>query len=427
MNEEIRKQYSAILRTELIKALGCTEPIAVAYAAAKARSILGDMPDSCVVRCSGNIVKNVKGVTVPNSGGMKGIKAATVLGIVGGDENSELSVLQSVTEKDIEKTKELLLGDFCKTELAEGVENLFIDVLVKKAEESAQVILKDRHTNIVKIVKNGNVIFEKNDEMRKAAGEFVIDKNTLNMKDIIDFAENAPLEDFADLAKMQVECNLAIANEGLSKKYGVNVGQTLLENEENPSVQLKARAYAAAGSDARMSGCPLPVVINSGSGNQGITLSMPVEVYAKAYNIEEERKLRALAMANLVSCHEKRFIGNLSAYCGATSAAAGAACGIAWMLGASYQVICDTLTNTIATIGGMVCDGAKPSCAAKIASAVETALTGYNMAKKGRVFAFGEGIVKSDIEETIKSVGRMGKIGMKSTDIEILNIMLEDK
>ncbi|MCF0150195.1 MAG: serine dehydratase subunit alpha family protein [Firmicutes bacterium] len=427
MDDYIRKQYSAILKSELIKALGCTEPIAVAYAAAKARSILGAMPESCVVRCSGNIVKNVKGVTVPNSDGMKGISTATVLGIVGGDADSELSVLQSVKPEDIKKTQELLATDFCKAELAEGVENLYIDVVVKKGEESAEVLLKDRHTNIIKIVKNGEVIFEKNDEMSKAAGEFVIDKSTLNVKDIIEYAETAPLSEFEELVLTQVECNMAIAKEGLTKPYGTNVGQTLLAFAETPSVEIKARAYAAAGSDARMSGCPLPVVINSGSGNQGITVSMPIAVYAEHYNIPREKMLRALALGNLISVHQKRHIGNLSAYCGATSAAAGAACGIAWMMGDGYEVICGTIINSIATIGGMVCDGAKSSCAAKIASAVETALTGWHMAQKGRVFAPGEGIVKGNIEDTIRSVGRMGKIGMASTDIEILNIMLEDE
>lgn len=427
MNDCIKAQYTAILKSEMIKALGCTEPIAVAYAAAKARSVLGKMPEHCVVRCSGNIVKNVKGVTVPNSGGMKGISAAAVLGIVGGDADSELSVLQTVKPEDIEKAKALLGTDFCKAELAEGVENLYIDVKVFEGSEEATVLLKERHTNIVRIIKNGETVFEKNEEAAKASGQLVIDKSTLNVRDIIDYAENAPLSEFEELTRTQIECNLAIAGEGLTKTFGTNVGQTLLENAPDPSVQIKARAYAAAGSDARMSGCPLPVVINSGSGNQGITISMPVYIYAKHHDISEERMLRALALANLMSCHQKRFIGNLSAYCGATSAAAGAAAGIAWMLGGDYKVICDTVTNSIATIGGMVCDGAKPSCAAKIASAVETALTGYNMALKGRVFAPGEGIVKDDIEATIASVGRMGKTGMKSTDIEILNIMLEDE
>ncbi len=427
MNDCIKEQYTAILKSELIKALGCTEPIAVAYAAAKARSVLGTMPDHCVVRCSGNIVKNVKGVTVPNSGGMKGIGAAAVLGLVGGDPDRELSVLQSVKPEDIEKTAELLKTDFCKAELAEGVENLYIDVKLSKGDEEASVLLKEKHNNIVKITKNGETVFEKNDEKNKAAGAFVIDRSTLNMKDIIDYAENAALSEFEDLVQTQIDCNLAIAKEGLTKDYGVKVGQTLLEYAGGPSVQIKARAYAAAGSDARMSGCPLPVVINSGSGNQGITVSMPLYIYALHYNIPRERMLRALALADLVACHQKRYIGNLSAYCGAVSAAAGSAAGIAWMLGKDYKVICDTVTNTIATIGGMVCDGAKPSCAAKIASAVETALTSLNMAENGRVFAPGEGIVKSDIEGTIASVGRMGKTGMKSTDVEILNIMLEDE
>ncbi len=427
MNEGIRKQYTAILKSELIKALGCTEPIAVAYAAAKARSVLGDMPVSCVVRCSGNIVKNVKGVTVPNSNGMKGISSAAVLGIVGGDAESELSVLQTVKPEHIEIARGLLASDFCKAELVEGVENLYIDVIVKKGEESAEVLLKERHTNIVKIVKNGETVFENDQKSAAASGAFVIDKSTLNVKDIIDYAENAPLSDFSETVKTQIDCNYAIALEGLEKPYGTNVGQTLLECGDGSSVQLRARAYAAAGSDARMSGCPLPVVINSGSGNQGITASLPVKIYAEHYGISEERMLRALAMANLIACDQKRHIGNLSAYCGAASAAAGSAGAIAWMLGGDYKLVSDTITNAICTIGGMVCDGAKASCAAKIAASLETALTGYNMALKGRVFAPGEGLVKENIEDTIASVGRMAKTGMKSTDVEILTIMLEDE
>lgn len=427
MNETIREQYTAILKSELIKALGCTEPIAVAYAAAKARSVLGTMPDSCVVRCSGNIVKNVKGVTVPNSNGMKGISAAAVLGIVGGDAESELSVLQTVKPEDTETAKKLLTADFCKAELAEGVENLYIDVTVRKGGESAEVLLKERHINIVKIVKNGVTVYENDSKTAEASGAFVIDKSTLNVKDIIDYAENAPLSDFAETVKTQIDCNSAIANEGLTKAYGANVGRTLLEYGDGSSVQLRARAYAAAGSDARMSGCPLPVVINSGSGNQGITVSLPIMIYAGHYGISEERMLRALAMGNLLACDQKRHIGNLSAYCGAASAAAGSAGAIAWMLGGDYKVISDTVTNAICTIGGMVCDGAKASCAAKIAAALETALTGYNMALKGRVFAPGEGLVKENVEDTIASVGRMAKTGMKSTDVEILTIMLEDQ
>ena len=421
-----RKLYDnclAILNSELMVALGCTEPIAIAYAAARAREVLGTEPTKCVVRCSGNIVKNVMGVTVPNSGGMRGIDVAAILGILGGDASRELQVLESVQPEHIERTKALLKTDFCNCRLVEDVENLYVEVcLTDAANHSAAVEVKNRHNNITRICKDDDVLFAGHDAQKDGAP--VGDKSLLTVKNILEFADTVRFEDIEQIIGRQVECNSAISKEGLKGGYGTQTGRVLMENG-GEDLHTRAKAAAAAGSDARMSGCPLPVVINSGSGNQGITITMPLVEYAKAYQISRERLYRSLAAANLIAIHQKKYIGSLSAYCGAVSAACGAGAGIAYMLGGSYELVSQTITNTIATIGGMVCDGAKPSCASKIAAAVECALLALDMAKDGHVFQPGEGIVKDTVEKTIASVGRVGRVGMHGTDIEILNIMLE--
>lgn len=438
MNQHIYDTYVEILKKELIVALGCTEPIAIAYAGAKVREVLGRMPERCEVSCSGNIVKNVKGVTVPNSGGMKGIEAAATLGIVGGDASRNLAVLENVTLEQIELTRQLAEGGFCTCTLAEGVENLYITITAHTGTESASVEIRNFHSNITKITKNGSVIFPSAqqptlcdilpgqtspDESSEISA--VPDKSLLNVKDILEFGECVKLRDVADLIDRQIEYNTSISKEGLSHPWGAQVGRTILDAFGTEQVAVRAKAAAAAGSDARMSGCPMPVVINSGSGNQGMTVSLPVIEYAKEYNISKEKLTRALVIANLISLHQKKYIGSLSAYCGAVSAACGAAVGIAWMLNGTYEEICGIITGTITTIGGMVCDGAKPSCAAKIASSVDCALNALQMSRKGRIFQPGEGLVKDNVEDTIRSVGRMGRVGMRATDIEILNIMLE--
>lgn len=436
MDQKVYDAYVRILKKELVPALGCTEPIAIAYAGAVARAELGRMPEKCTVWCSGNIVKNVKGVTVPNSGGMKGIDAAAVLGITGGNSDLKLAVLESVTPADIEETKRLLKTDFCTSRLVEGVANLYILLEVSAGEDTVSVEIKDYHSNITKIVKNGEVIFEggaqcDTDEVTQQEEDE--DKKLLNVRDILAFAGECRLEDVQETLKRQLAFNQAISDEGLKNPYGAEVGRILLgtRSSEKIPTKLKAKARAAAGSDARMSGCSLPVVINSGSGNQGITVTLPVVSYAEDYGVPHEKLLRAMTVANLIAIHQKKYIGSLSAYCGAVSAACGAGAAITWMLGSSgyaggtYEEVSDTITNTIATIGGMVCDGAKPSCAAKISVAVEAALTGYQMSTRRKTFGAGEGLVKDGVEETIESIGRMGKDGMKATDIEILNIMLE--
>ncbi len=434
ISEELYQNHLAILKEELLVALGCTEPIAIAFAAAKARTLLGEMPKTCHVRCSGNIVKNVKAVIVPNSGNMRGIEVAATLGIVGGDADRELAVLESVTEADIQETKELLKSDFCTCSLAEGVDNLYIVVELKSGKHSALVELKEHHNHITRLEKDGEVLFEESEKPQKEQEEGA-DRMWLNVENILAFAEQVRLSDVEELLSGQIEYNTAISNEGLKGRYGVETGRILLENAKRAAgtenTRLRARAAAAAGSDARMSGCSLPVVINSGSGNQGITVTMPIVIYAKELGADTELLYRALVLGNLLSVHQKKYIGSLSAYCGATSAATGAACGIAYMqLKKSgeqeriYGILCDTITNSIETLGGMVCDGAKASCAAKIGLAVENALMALELSLAGNVFQPGEGMTMENPEDTIAAVGRMGRVGMKSTDVEILNIML---
>lgn len=423
MDKSLYENYLAILNSELIVAMGCTEPIAIAYAGAKAREALGRMPEHCVVSCSGNIVKNAKGVTVPNSGGMKGIPVAAVLGIIGGDASRGLAVLETVRESDLAATQTFLEHDFCQCELLADVTGLYIVVAVTAGADTVEVVIKDYHTNIVRIAKNDVDLFVKKDEA-EASEQKGPDKSLLNVKDILLFADAVRMQDVEALLSRQIQYNSTISEEGLNHPYGAQVGRSLLDDFDANSVKLRAKAAAAAGSDARMSGCALPVIINSGSGNQGITVTMPVVEYAKEYDATHEQLCRALIVSNLVAIHQKKYIGSLSAYCGVVSAACGAGAGIAYLLHCSYEEVCNTITNTIANIGGMVCDGAKPSCAAKIASAVETTIMALHLSRKNHVFQPGEGLVQDDVEKTIDSIGRMGREGMKSTDVEILNIML---
>lgn len=420
MTEHEDKAYADILNQELVEAMGCTEPIAVAYAGAVARRTLGCLPDSVLVCCSGNIIKNVKGVTVPHSGGRRGIDAAVMLGIVGGNPDKELSVIEGVTDEDRQTAERLLDKGICRVELKQNVPNLYIYVKLTAKENSAEVEIQNSHRNITLIKRNDEII--RQGSIEKA--EISDDKNRLSIKGILDYASHADLSAVEGVLEKQINDNSLIAQEGLANSYGQQVGRTLLETYGDSSVNVRSRAYAAAGSDARMSGCARPVVINSGSGNQGITVTMPVIEYANNLKVSHETLLRALIISNLVSIHIKHYIGELSAFCGATSAAAGAGAAICWLLGGDYQQIGATITNTLGTISGMICDGAKSSCAGKIASAVETALVSVSMAMKDREYQDGEGLVAKDPEETIRAYGRMAKDGMKSTDLEILHIML---
>jgi L-cysteine desulfidase len=421
LSDEQREEYLAILRAELVPALGCTEPIAVALAAAKARETLGKMPDRAEISCSGNIVKNVKGVVVPNSGGLKGIEAAALAGIVGGDASRGLEVLEGLGPKALAEVRSLLERGTCVARLAEGVDSLYIAAKLYAGRESAEARISGSHSHISALYRNGICVYAADDRPGEAEAGLP-ERDVLTVQGILEFADGVELSAIESLMSEQIKLNCAISDEGLAHHYGVDVGATALKNR-GPDLRTRASARAAAGSDARMSGCSLPVVINSGSGNQGIAASLPVIEYARGLGLPDERLYRALAVSNLVAIHQKRKIGRLSAYCGAVSAAAGSGAAISYLCGGGYEEISATIVNTIATIGGMVCDGAKPSCAAKIFQAVDAALLAYDLSSSGKVFGPGEGLVKDDVEKTIESVGRMGRVGMKKTDEEIITIM----
>lgn len=421
MESELYDAYVKILRNELVPALGCTEPIAIAYAASKAREVLGCFPDKIELCCSGNIIKNVKGVTVPNSGGLKGIDVAAALGVVGGDTTRGLEVLEGVTQEHRERTKKLVEQGFCTCSLEEGVENLYIVAKAVCGVHYAEVRIINRHTLITRIVKDGEVLYEH--AVNEESPDHV-DKSLLNVQKIVEFADCVDIDDVRDALDRQIELNMAISEEGLTNNYGAQVGKTLLQVYGN-DVKVRARARAAAGSDARMGGCSLPVVINSGSGNQGMTVSLPVIEFARELGVGKERLYRALVVSNLIAIHQKKYIGSLSAYCGAVSAGCGSGAGITYLHGGGYEDISLTVINTLANVGGIVCDGAKPSCAAKIASSVEAAIMAHYLGQKHCTFLPGEGIVKQDVESTIRSMGYIGRVGMKYTDTEILNIMID--
>ena len=421
MDKRIYREYVAILKEELQPAMGCTEPIAVAYCAALARQTLGALPETVEVLASANIIKNVKSVIVPNTNGLRGIAAAAAAGIVADNADAQLQVLAELTPAQ---------GESVSTDLEQAAftvgrsdkDYVFdIQVRVTAGTDSAFVEIAGFHTNVIRVEKNGVVLQHK--DYQESAGQHTTDRSLLTVENIIAFANEVEIADVQETLQRQIDLNWAISEEGLRGDYGANIGRILLQSY-GTSVHNRAKAYAAAGSDARMNGCDLPVVINSGSGNQGITVSVPVIVYAQEKNIEKEKLLRGLVVSNLIAVHQKKYIGSLSAYCGVVSAACGAACGICYMLGYPYEVVCETITNTIATVGGMVCDGAKSSCAAKISTALQTALLGMKMGLHDRAFQPGEGLVEDDVEETIRSIGRMGRDGMHSTDLEILNIML---
>ncbi len=421
LDAHVYDEYLKILKEEVVPALGCTEPIAIAYAAAVGRKVLGCMPDEIVARCSGNIIKNVKAVIVPTTGNMKGIETSAILGAVGGNPDKKLEVLVDVTDEDLQKTRELLSRKICRVELLEGVSNLQIIMEMRKGDDTSLVEIAYAHTNIVRVERNGEILYKKESVDKNETGT---DRSLLNLKDIYEFSQTVEIEDIRELMERQVAYNMNIAEEGLKNKYGASVGATILKYYGN-DVRSRARALPAAGSDARMNGCPLPVMINSGSGNQGMTVSLPVVEYADYLNVSGETEYRALVLSNLVAIYQKNGLGKLSAYCGAVSAAAGAGAGIAYLHGADFEIITETITNTLANVSGIVCDGAKASCAAKIATSVDAAIMGYYMAADHHCFQPGEGLVKEDAEATIRSIARMGREGMKSTDVEILKIMLE--
>ena len=415
--------YVKILEEELKPAMGCTEPIALAYAAAVARKVLGEVPEKVVIGASGSIIKNVKSVIVPNTNRLKGIPAAAAAGIVGGDPEKELEVIAHVTEEQIKGMRTFL--DTAEI-IVEHVDNgLTFDIIVTlyKGENYSKVRIVNYHTNIVLIEKNGEVLQEV--EVQGESEEGLTDRSLLKMKDIWDFINSVDIADIKEMLDRQIACNMAIAEEGIRGDYGANIGKVLIDMN-GTDVRTRARAMAAAGSDARMNGCELPVIINSGSGNQGITASVPVIVYAKELGVDDDKMYRALALSDLTTIHQKTPIGRLSAFCGAVSAGAGAGAGIAYLNGGDFEAVVHTVINAVAIVSGMVCDGAKASCAAKIAEAVDAGIIGYNMHIRGQNFEDGDGIVKSGIEDTILSVGRLAKEGMKETNTEILSIMISE-
>ena len=427
LSENDFKNYTAILREELIPAMGCTEPIAIAYAAAMTRKLLGEMPIRITVNCSGNIIKNVKGVTVPNSGGQKGIEVAAILGMVGGDPDKKLEVIAGVTDEDREECRRLNETKICDVNLSEDVPNLYIEIIMESEEHTACVRIAYHHTDIVYMSKNQEVLRDVEHEVKEEATQGIVctDRNKMSLQGLLEYANTVDLAEIKDVIQRQIEMNSRISQEGLDNAWGAQIGKTILGNWGH-DVRTEACAAAAAGSDARMSGCPLPVVINSGSGNQGITVSVPVMVYAEELNVEKEKLYRALALSNLTAIHEKTPIGRLSAYCGAVNAGAGAGAGIAYLCGGGYEEVIHTVVNALAIVSGIVCDGAKASCAAKIASAVDAGILGYNMYIRGQEFYGGDGIVTKGVEATLRNVGRLGKEGMRETNEEIIKMMIED-
>ena len=418
---EMHAQFIDILKEELVPAMGCTEPISIAYAAAKARQVLAETPLQAKVEVSGNIVKNAKSVTVPHTGGLRGIRSAFVAGLVAGNADAQLEVLSSVSEQEIEEIKRVEETFAVEITTPDNARTFDIGVTLKSKNHTVFVRIADAHTNIVCIKKNDETLFEKPlaDIPKKT------DRSALTVENIYEFAQTVDVAQVQAVLDRQIEYNMAIAEEGLKNDYGANVGKVLMRSYQ-PDIKITAKAYAAAASDARMNGCELPVIINSGSGNQGITASVPVVVYARGLQLPKEKLYRALCVSNLITVHLKDGIGTLSAYCGVVSAGAGAACGVAYLLGGTKKEIAHTLVNALAIDSGIICDGAKASCAAKIATAVESGLLGLHMYYNGNQFFAGDGIVKKGVENTIKSVSRLAHTGMKETDREIIRIMMEN-
>ena len=418
ISNERYEHYVNVLKEELVPAMGCTEPIAIAYAAAKAKSTLGRFPTSCSIAVSGNIIKNAKSVVVPHTGGMRGIETAVIAGLVGGNADARLEVLSSVTEDDIAKMREIKESLPIAVSLSESDYPFDIILTLVADGDEATVRIVNRHTNIVSISKNGKKLFD--GEINEAVE---IKKMDLSVEEILEFSNMVKINDVKDILKRQIDYNMAIAEEGLRNNWGANIGKVYMGCYAK-DISIKAKAYAAAGSDARMNGCELPVIINSGSGNQGMTASIPVVIYWQELGLDEEKLYRALCVSNLLTIHVKRGIGTLSAYCGAVAAGAGAGAGIAYLYGGGYEEIAHTLVNSLAIDSGLICDGAKASCAAKIATAVENGILGFNLYRMGNQFIGGDGIVKKGVENTIDSISRLAKDGMRDTDREILNIML---
>lgn len=414
--------YIDILKEELVPAMGCTEPIAIAYCASKVRETLRHLPESIKIYVSSNIIKNVKSVIVPNTNGLHGIETAAGIGMLAGNANKELEVLIDVKEEDIKKLPQYLKSTKIELSSVDNNHSLYIEIIGEYQNQSARVIIRDSHTNIYLIEKNNEILYKNEIEIKKNISS--LDKSLLSIEDIVEFANIVDIKDVKSILDRQIKYNMAIANEGLKNKYGANIGKTILKYGQNDIIQY-CKALAASGSDARMNGCEMPVVINSGSGNQGITCSVPVIAFAKKKNIDQNILYRALVVSNLCTIHIKNNIGKLSAYCGVVIAGAGCGAGICYLEGGRLLDISHTIVNALAIISGVVCDGAKSSCAAKIASSVEAGILGYYIYKDGNEFVDGDGIVKKGVENTIEAVGKLARIGMCETDKEIIHIMID--
>ena len=414
--------YTRILHEELVPAMGCTEPIALAYAAAQARALLGKMPERVRVEASGSIIKNVKSVIVPHTDHLKGIPAAVCAGIVAGDETRQLEVIADVTQEGARAVRAYMDLTPVQVDFLDSPLTFDMIVTVSAGEDTARVRIANAHTNIVLMEKNGEKLVDT--PVTGESEEGFTDHSILSVEGIWDYIHALDTADVRQLLLRQVACNMAIAEEGLRGSYGANIGQVML-TAYGSDVRVRAKAMAAAGSDARMNGCEMPVIINSGSGNQGITCCVPVAVYAKELGVEEDKFLRALALSNLIAIHIKTGIGRLSAFCGAVSAGAAAGAGIAYLHGGDFKVIAHTVVNALGIVSGIICDGAKASCAAKIASSVDAGLLGWDMYRQGQQFYSGDGIIAKGIENNIRNVGRLGREGMRETNIEILKMMLD--
>ena len=411
------QDYIELLKREVKPAFGCTEPIALAFASAKAAELLGVTPDHIHGRLSGNIIKNAKSVTIPNSEGRTGIYYSLILGALVGTAEKELEVLEDVTHEQVVAADRLFEADFCSIELAEGVENLFIEVVANAGEHTSKVIVQNTHTTISYAEKDGQVLIALTpEEVTKHSMELCFDS-------CYEFAMTVDAAELEDILGPQLDLNMAIAEEGMKNNYGSNIGKLIISN--STSIADKARAYAAAGSDARMDGCSMPVMINCGSGNQGITLSVPIMMYAKEYCVPRDHTLRSLALANVLALYIKQYIGRLSAYCGVVSAASATAAGVAFLMKESKGVVWETLSNALAGTSGVVCDGAKASCAMKIGMSLGNSLLAYTQAKTKNSFKAGQGIVKETIDDTVQTVATIAREGMKETDVVILETMLE--
>ena len=421
MNEKIKQDFLAILAEELIPAMGCTEPIALAYAAARGREVLGRDPEGILARCSGNIIKNVRCVRIPNSGGMTGIESACALGAIAGNPTREMEVLEGVTPEGQAATAAFLQKGTCSVEFLDSSIPLHFIIELFAGTDHVEVEVRHSHRNIVRIAKNGDAVFEVEDKVDVTERA---DRSALSIENIYAFANEVELEAILPYTRRQIECNMAIAQRGMQGDYGIGIGKALLDTYAH-SVYTKVRAYAAAASEARMDGCDMPVIITSGSGNQGITSTVPVIIFAREKQMPEDKMMRALVFSSLMTVYQKEYIGKLSAFCGVVSAATAAGAAITYMAGGTLQQIKDTIDNTLADIPGIICDGAKTSCAAKISSALDAALFAHSLAMQGKAYSQGTGILRADTGDTIRDVGHIGRVGMQPTDQEIVKLMID--